>query len=69
MTPLRSVSHSQIVITRQPAARSAATVLASLKTFSSNLASQNLTRVFGIVVFAQPAWRCQKQPCTKITVR
>ena len=69
MTPLRSVSHSQIVITRQPAARSAAMFVASLETFPSNLAAQNLTRVFGIVLFAQPVWRCQKHPCTKITVR
>ena len=68
MTPLRSVSHSQMVITRQPAARSAARFLASLETFSSNLAFQNSERVLGIVAFTQPTWRCQKHPCTKITV-
>lgn len=63
------VSHPQIVRHRHPAFRRAATFFLSLVTFNSNLRIQNSTLLFGIPAYRQPRCRCQKQPCTKTTVR
>lgn len=63
------VSHPQIVRHRHPAFRRAATFLLSLATFNSNLRIQNSTLLFGIPAYRHPWCRCQKQPCTKTTVR
>lgn len=58
------VWHSQTISTRQPARRRAAAVRRSRATFASNLCDQKRTRDFGWYDSLQPAWRCQKQPCT-----
>lgn len=61
-------SHSQITITCQPAASSAACSFLSRATLRSNLACQNSTLDLGIVAVLHPSCRCQKQPLTKMTV-
>ncbi len=61
--------HSQTVATRQPDWSRSRWLRRSRSVFSSNLACQNSRRVVGVVVYGQPAWRCQKQPCTKHTAR
>lgn len=53
--------------TRHPLHRSAARTVQSRAIFCLNLDSQNSGRVEGVVQNLQPSWRCQKQPCTKIT--
>ena len=63
---LRS-AHSQTIATRQPAWSRSRRLRRSRSVFASNLARQNSLRVVGIVVYGQPACRCQKQPCTKHT--
>ena len=63
---LRS-AHSQTIATRQPAWSRSRRSRRSRSVFASNLALQNSSRVVGVVVYAQPACRCQKQPCTKHT--
>ena len=63
---LRS-AHSQTIATRQPAWSRSRRLRRSRSVFASNLARQNFSRVVGVVVYAQPACRCQKQPCTKHT--
>jgi hypothetical protein len=63
------VSHSQTVKTSQPRLRSWRSLRRSRFTFSRNFGSQYSRRVFGVVAFGHPVWRCQKQPCTKIAVR
>lgn len=63
------VSHSQIISDRQPIRVSSKIVLWSRTTVRSNLSRQNFTFDLGIVAFAQPGWRCQKQPCTNKTTR
>ena len=62
------VSHSHTVRTSQPRARSSASFLASRSTFRLNLSCQNSILVFGVLAILQPVCRCQKQPCTKITL-
>lgn len=61
-------SHSQTTRTRQPIRVSFSETSASLSTFLANFLSQNSLFVCGIEAFLQPGCRCQKQPCTKITV-
>lgn len=63
------VSHSQIVITRQPALRRELSFRRSRATFCENFVDQKSTRDLGMEAFEQPSCRCQKQPCTNITVR
>ena len=60
-------AHSQTIATRQPASRRSRRLRWSRSVFASNFALQNLSRVAGVVVYGQPACRCQKQPCTKHT--
>lgn len=67
--PSSFVSHPQIVRHRHPAFRNATAFFLSLATFNSNLRIQNSTLLFGIPAYRQPRCRCQKQPCTKTTVR
>jgi hypothetical protein len=62
------VSHSQMTITRQPAARSCRFLRASRLVLASNFSRQNSTRVLGIVALPHKACLCQKHPCTKMTV-
>ena len=63
-----AASHSQTVITRQPSLRSAAAASWSRSTLRRNFSFQNATRDFGVYANRQRLCRCQKQPCTKITV-
>ena len=63
---LRS-AHSQTVATRQPAWSRSCRLRRSRSVFASNFARQNSGRVVGMVVYGQPACRCQKQPCTRHT--
>ena len=63
---LRS-AHSQTIATRQPAWSRSRRLRRSRSVFASNLARQNFSRDVGVVVYGQPACRCQKQPCTKHT--
>jgi hypothetical protein len=60
--------HSHTMITRQPAAFSAALTSRSRLMFPSNLRSQNSWRVFGLYASPQSC-RCQKHPWTRMTVR
>lgn len=60
-------AHSHSVATRQPAFRSASRTVLSRRTLDENLVRQNSGRADGFVVKRQPACRCQKQPCTKMT--
>ena len=60
-------AHSQTIATRQPALSKSRRLRRSLSVFASNFARQNSSRVVGIVVYRQPACRCQKQPWTKQT--
>lgn len=60
-------AHSHAVDTRHPLLRSAARTALSLAIFCLNLACQKSGRVEGVVLYLQPSWRCQKQPCTKTT--
>lgn len=62
-------SHSQIVMTRQPASASRSSFEASRVTFDANLAAQNSGRVAGVVAILQPGCRCQKQPWMKTAAR
>lgn len=68
---LSSFFSSQLhtVTTRQPCAVSSLRTLRSRAQLRRNFSSQNSVRVAGIVAPRQPLWRCQKQPCTKTTVR
>lgn len=63
------VWHSHTISTRHPALRRAAAVRRSRATFASNLSDQKRIRDFGQYENLQPAWRCQKQPCTNMMVR
>ena len=60
-------AHSQTIATRQPVSSKSRRVRRSLSVFASNFARQNFSRVVGIVLYRQPACRCQKQPWTKQT--
>lgn len=60
-------AHSHTIATRQPVSSSSRLLRRSRSVFASNLARQNVSRVLGMVVYGQPACRCQKQPCTKHT--
>lgn len=62
-------SHSQTIITRQPAVFNCSTAAASRATFLLNFSIQNSVLDLGVVATLQPSCRCQKQPCTKMTVR
>lgn len=62
------VSHSQITSTRQPIERSDSATRRSRSMLDENLLCQNVGRVAGVVANRQPAWRCQKQPCTNTKV-
>lgn len=64
--PLRA--HSQITRTRHPSLSNAATFRLSRSVFFVSLSRQNVSRVLGHLNRVQ-SWRCQKQPCTNITVR
>lgn len=59
-------AHSQTIATLQPDLRSASSFRRSRSTLATNLEAQNSGRVAGTVQYRQPAWRCQKQPFTKI---
>lgn len=61
--------HSHTTKTRQPSLRSLAMFLLSRPTLAANLVNQNSWLLFGVVATEHPAWRCQKQPCTKTTAR
>lgn len=63
------VSHSQIVITRQPASTNSILTCWSRVTLVSNLPCQKSVRDLGVDAFEQPGCRCQKQPCTNIATR
>jgi len=65
----RPTSHSHTVKTRQPSALSSRVFRTSRSTFVENLFFQNCALFVGIVVLSQLWWRCQKQPCTKTTIR
>lgn len=56
-------------MTSHPASRNCASLRASRSMLRANLSCQNSILVFGMVVFEQPRWRCQKQPWTKIAFR
>lgn len=62
------ISHSQIVMTCQPAVFSSFLFLASLSTFISNFLFQKALLVFGRGR-PQRGHLCQKQPLTKIASR
>lgn len=59
--------HSQITNTRQPSSSRREVFRLSLATLSENFRCQNSTLLFGVAAILHPSWRCQKQPCTKIT--
>lgn len=63
----RRVWHSQTTRTRHPLFLNWRTFLLSRLRFSKNFCSQKSFRVLGVVVRRQPC-RCQKHPCTKITL-
>ena len=52
-------SHSQTVMTVQPAVSRAAVFRLSLSTFPSNFSCQNAVLVEGVVAFRQPSCRCR----------
>lgn len=60
------VSHSQTVTTDQPRSRKRSAFFSSRRTFESNLCCQKSILLFGVLAFAQPGCRCQKQPWTNI---
>ncbi len=60
-------AHSHAMATRHPLLRSVARTVQSRAIFCLNLDCQKSGRVEGVVQYLQPSWRCQKQPCTKIT--
>lgn len=62
------VWHSHIVITDHLSVRSNLAILRSRRTLRENLRSQYCVWVFGITECPHPC-RCQKHPCTKITLR
>ena len=61
------VSHPHISTTLQPKSSSWAFLFLSRFWFSANFSSQNSLWVSGMLARLQ-VWRCQKHPCTKITV-
>jgi len=56
------VSHSQMVITFQPAKRRSSSTFLSRSTFLTNFSSQNATFDFGVLARRHPGCLCQKQP-------
>ena len=69
MKSIRLVSHSQITMASHSEAVSSSATSASLETFRWNFSIQNSTLVLGVRVLGHPGCLCQKQPCTKITLR
>lgn len=61
--------HSQITITRHPRRRSAAATRRSRRRFAANFEAQYSGLVRGTDASRHRPCRCQKQPCTMITVR
>lgn len=61
-------SHSHTVKTCQPADWSSAFFNLSRFTVPENFCNQNSCRDLGVYAYLHPSCRCQKQPCTKMTV-
>lgn len=62
------IPHSQMTMTRQPASVRSRQLRRSRAILPSNFSCQNSRLVEGVVQYLQPTCRCQKHPCTKITV-
>ncbi len=62
-------SHCHTMITRQPRFLNSFCLSLSRSMFWLNFSFQNSTLVDGVVEYLQFVCLCQKQPCTKITVR
>lgn len=63
----RLSAHSHTTNTRQSIAESARIAASSRRLFAASLSSQNPVLVAGSRNSGHPSWRCQKQPCTKMT--
>jgi len=61
-------SHSHTVKTCQPADCNSLSFNLSRATVPENFSSQNSCLALGVYAYLHPSCRCQKHPCTKMTV-